>query len=82
MIKDAKERGIDLKDPRVKDMLKRLKQEKEAGKEPGLRSYDAETKGKLMEMVKDMGGRELRECLGEMEVVYEEGEGDKEMRER
>ena len=78
MIKDAKERGIDLEDPQVKAMLKRLKAEKE-GK--SVTSYDDETKDKLLEMVKDMQGRELRECLREMEVDVEEGTGDEQCRE-
>ncbi|GMI07190.1 hypothetical protein TrRE_jg4931 [Triparma retinervis] len=81
MVEDAKERGIDLNDPQVKDMLKRLKEEKEGkpvGEEP---SYDGETRGKLMEMVKDMEGRELRECLKEMGLDAAEGKKEEEYRE-
>ena len=81
MLQDAKERGIDLSDPQVKRMLKRLKAQKEGKEEEVEDDYDGETKGKLMEMVKDMDSRELRECLKEMEVDVGDEEGTEECRE-
>ena len=83
MIKEAKERGIDLTDPRVVSMLKKMKDEKKAGKEPNAKgglagtSFEQETKDKLMDMVGDMAPVDLKSALKQMDVdVVQEGESD------
>ncbi|GMH66041.1 hypothetical protein TL16_g04343 [Triparma laevis f. inornata] len=80
MIKEAKERGIDLTDPRVVSMLRTLKAQKEAGNEQdanvAAQAYHGETRGKLLEMVSDMKDADVREALVEMDVNIPEGASD------
>mmetsp|Transcript_18241 Transcript_18241/g.37203 ORF Transcript_18241/g.37203 Transcript_18241/m.37203 type:complete len:568 (+) Transcript_18241:142-1845(+) len=85
MIKDAKERGIDLTDARVVSMLKKLKEEKKAGKQINAKDarvglegtpYEQETKDKLMEMIGDMPCGDLKSALKQMKVDVREGEPD------
>ena len=77
MIKEAKERGIDLTDPRVVSMLRTLKAQKEAGNKQdanvAAQAYHGETRGKLLEMVSDMKDADVREALVEMDVNIPEG---------
>ena len=83
MLDDAKKRGIDLKDPKVVEMLKGLQQEKKErgsdfGKDSGYRAstYDKQTRSKLKEMMAGMESRELKQCLAEMDIEFDENRDD------
>jgi hypothetical protein len=86
MIKDAKERGIDLTDPRVVDMLTNMKEEKK--RKAGIPTaapaaaasampkhtpeYQKETRAKLSEMIGDMPSKDLVRSLREMNCEFDE----------
>jgi len=89
MIKEAKEKGIDLTDPRVVQMLTQMKEEKKAkasgeggGAEAVGKKYQQETRSKLAEMVGDMPSAELERALVDMEVDFEEGSSNEAMKEK
>ncbi len=87
MIEDARERGIDLTDERVVEMLEGLKEEKKRGinqdseestAKKGLKGtkWESDTKEKLTELVGDMSKDDLSGVLKEMD---EDGEGERDV---